>query len=121
MADIKFTHQQIERYNDRIKNCLEDSNCRPILKTYLVRFAKKPMWVDTLKLWEAVNSINSWDEDRMLDLIEDVDDFNINPLLSIAECQHKLDYTKAECCRILEKALPTFITYLNKYHKSGSC
>lgn len=120
MATIRFTPQQIERFNDRIKNCIDDSNCRAVFKVFLKKM-KKPMLLDTLALWEAANRSNNWDQDEMMELIEEVDDFNQNPLLSIQECQHKLDYTKGECCRILEKILPTFITYLQKHHKAGPC
>ncbi|XP_050311502.1 uncharacterized protein LOC126747054 isoform X1 [Anthonomus grandis grandis] len=116
MADIKFTLQQLERYNDRMKNCLSDPQCRPLLQKFL-NLQRKPMFISALKLWEAANGTGNWDEDRMLDLIEDVDDFNENPLLSIAECQHKLDYTKEECSRILNKVLPDFMNYLHRYHK----
>ncbi|KAJ8986163.1 hypothetical protein NQ317_005637 [Molorchus minor] len=115
MAGIKFTQQQIERLNDRIKNCLEDENCRTVLEQYL-KNARKPVLYNALKLWVAANSTNSFDEDYFLDLIENVDGFNENPLLSIAECEHKLLFVKTECCRILEKIRPYFIEYLNKYH-----
>lgn len=120
MAAVKFTHQQIERFNDRIKNCIDDSSCRAIFKAFLEKL-KKPILLKALILWEAANSTESWDENKMLELIEEVDDFNENPLLSIQECQYKLDYTKGECCRILEKILPTFIKYLQKHHKAASC
>lgn len=121
MASVIFTHQQLERFNDRIKNCLDDDTCRAIFKTFLVKL-KKPILLNALALWEAANrSSNSWDEDEMLELIDEVDEFNQCPLLSLQECEHKLDYTKGECCRILEKILHTFIMYLHRYHKACSC
>lgn len=120
MANPKFTIQQLDRLSDRMKNCLDDTQCRTILKNYL-QSLKKPMLLDTVKLWEAASNSTSWNEPVMMDLIEEIDDFNENPLLSISECQHKLDYTTGECCRILEKTLPKFIQYLNRHHKAGSC
>ncbi|KAJ8957353.1 hypothetical protein NQ318_004832 [Aromia moschata] len=115
MAGLKFTQQQIERFNDRIRNCLEDEHCRTVLEQYLLQ-QRKPILHNALKLWVAAHSTTSFDEDRFLDLIEDVDGFNENPLLSISECEHKLSYVKLECCRILEKIRPYFIHYLSKNH-----
>lgn len=113
---VTFTIQQIERFSNRIENCLTDQTCRLIFEKYL-KIQKNPMWLNALKLWETANCTNTWNEAKMLDLIEEVDDFRENPLLTIAECQHKLDYTKEECCRILEKSLKSFSNYLNKYYK----
>ncbi|KAJ8936370.1 hypothetical protein NQ314_012389 [Rhamnusium bicolor] len=115
MAEVKFTHQQIERFNDRIKNCLEDAQCRHILEHYL-KISRKPVLHNALKLWMAANSTTSFNDDEFFDLIDNVDGFNENPLLSISECEHKLSYVKLECCRILEKIRPYFIQYLSTHH-----
>lgn len=116
MAPVRFTQQQIERFNDRIKNCLEDAQCRGVFEHYL-RVSHKPILLNALKLWVAANSTDSFDEDRFLDLIDEVDGFNENPLLTLSECEHKLAYVKMETCRILEKIRLHFIEYLNTHHR----
>ncbi|KAJ8923119.1 hypothetical protein NQ315_001672 [Exocentrus adspersus] len=117
MEQIKFTQQQIERFNDRIRNCLEDAQCRRLLEHYL-KISRKPVLSNALKLWVAANSTDSFDEDEFLDLIDEVDGFNENPLLTLSECEHKLSYVKMESCRILEKIRPYFIEYISTHHKS---
>uniref|UniRef100_V5I7X5 Uncharacterized protein n=1 Tax=Anoplophora glabripennis TaxID=217634 RepID=V5I7X5_ANOGL len=116
MAEARFTPQQIERFNDRIKNCLEDAQCRGVFEHYL-RISRKPVLYNALKLWVAANSTDSFDEDQFLDLIDEVDGFNENPLLSLSECEHKLAYIKMETCRILDKIHRLFIEYLNTHHR----
>ncbi|KAL1494970.1 hypothetical protein ABEB36_010469 [Hypothenemus hampei] len=122
-ATPTFSKEELIRFNDCIKVCLEDSRCLVCLQKYL-EFLKKPMLLNTVKLWELVNTTNSWNEMEIRDLIEAIDKFSDNPLLSISECQKKIDYTKGECCRILEEAriLPGFRDYLRKKHyKGGTC
>ncbi|RZC27647.1 hypothetical protein BDFB_000102 [Asbolus verrucosus] len=117
MASIKFPLQQIEKFNDRIENCLQDLSCRNIFEIYLTQ-SKKYNALNTLKLWTTANSGTSFSED-MYDLIDDVDGFNENPLLSISEHHQKLDYVKSECSRILNKhgTHKKFIQYLLENHR----
>lgn len=116
MAEVRFTQQQIERFNDRIQNCLEDERCRGIFAHYL-KISRKPVLFNAFKLWVEANSTDSFDEDKFLDLIDEVDGFNENPLLTISECDQKLSFLKIEACRILEKIRPHFIEYLNTHHR----
>ncbi|CAH0564020.1 unnamed protein product [Brassicogethes aeneus] len=116
MEQLRFTHQQIERFNDRIKNCIEDAECRKILEKFLQN-PPRPVHLNALKLWKAANDRHAFDEDFFFDLIDEVSGFNENPLLTISECEHKLQYVKQECCRILEPIKSIFIDYLNKHHR----
>lgn len=116
MGEVKFTHQEIERFNDRIQNCLGDERCRNILKRYL-EISHRPVLVNALNLWIEANKAVSFDDDMFFDLIDEVQGFNDNPLLTIAECDQKLTYVKTEACRILAKILPHFIEYLHSCHR----
>lgn len=115
MADKKFTIQEIERFNDKISNVLDHSHCRKVFGKF-VDAQRNPALSKTFKLWNEAET-NAFEEDTFLDLIEEIDDFNINPLYSLAENEHKLAYVKQECSRILEKIRPQFILYLHKYHQ----
>lgn len=112
---IKFTVQEIDKFNDKISNVLDNAHCREVF-CYFLRAQHKPL-LKTFLLWKEAHQRNMYDEDTFLDLIEEIDDFNLNPLYSISECEHKLAFIKQECCRILEKIRPQFICYLNKNHK----
>lgn len=115
MADTKFTIQEIERFNDKISNVLDNSHSREVLGKFLTT-QRNPALMKTFSLWKEAHQRNSYDEDTFLDLIEELDDFNVNPLYSLSECEHKLAYIKQECSRLLEKIRPQFILYLHKYH-----
>lgn len=115
MENKKFTVPELERFNDKISNVLDNSCCREIFGRFLI-MQRNPAIIKTLKLWEKAQAGSSYDENSYLDEIEDIDAFNINPLYSISECEHKLTYIKQECSRILEKIHPQFMLYLHKYH-----
>lgn len=117
MASKKFTVQEIERFNDRISNVLDNSDCRKVFEEFLLT-QKNPTLIKTFKLWMKAdeNSQNSFKDD-FFDIIEEIDDFNMSPLLSVSECDQKFAFVKQECSRILEKIRPQFIHYLHKYHQ----
>uniref|UniRef100_A0A6P7GVB5 Uncharacterized protein LOC114343343 n=1 Tax=Diabrotica virgifera virgifera TaxID=50390 RepID=A0A6P7GVB5_DIAVI len=114
MARVTFNTQDIDRFNDRIQNVLQNPPCRGIYRNYLFQY--KRMYLDAFKLWLEANDTKEYNEDKFLDLIEDVDEFNMNPLYSLQEHDHKIDYIKQECCRILEKTRASFIGYLRRHH-----
>lgn len=116
MADKRFSLQEIERFNDKICNALDNSECREVLGKFLDA-QKNPTLTKAYTLWKKAHQRNFYDEDTFLDIIEEIDDFNINPLYSLAECEHKLAYIKQECARILERIHPQFILYLHKYYQ----
>ena len=118
MASTKFTTSQIEKFNDRIENCLNDSPCRCVFEFYLTNIIKKDNLVYTLKLWMKANESSSFDDD-MFDYIDNVDGFNENPLLTLSESHQKFAYVKSECCRLFNKSdiHRRFIYYLVERHK----
>lgn len=116
MDNKRFTIQEIERFNDKISNALDNSQCREVLGKFLDA-QKNPTLIKTYSLWKEAHQRTSYNEDSFLDIIEEIDDFNINPLYSLSECDHKFAYIKQECARILEKIRPQFILYLHKYYQ----
>lgn len=116
MADIKFTSEEINEFNHKISNVLDNSRCREVFYKYLCA-QRHPVLIKTFKLWTEAHERKSYDEDTFCDLVEEVDDFNVNPLYSLSECEHKIAYIKQECCRILEKQRDQFILYLFERHK----
>lgn len=115
MENRKFTDPELERFNDKISNVLDNSYCRQIFENFLT-VQRNPALIKIFKLWEKAHQDTSYDEDNYLDEIEEIDNFNINPLYSISECDHKLAYIKQQCSRLLEKIHPQFMLYLHKYH-----
>ncbi|CAH1100956.1 unnamed protein product [Psylliodes chrysocephalus] len=114
MAAMRFTDQDIDRFNDKISNVLQNTRCKQIYNNYLKKYS--PPNCNAFKLWEQAHSTKEYNEDLLLDMIEDVDGFNDNPLLTLAEPEHKLIYIKQECCRILEKSRSNFIQFLRTHH-----
>lgn len=106
-----FTNDELDRFNDKIENCLCDEECKMLLKEYIKK--KKPPFRKVFRLWEMVNNENESEEDLM-DLIEEINSFNSNPLLSLAEKQQKMDYIKSECVRLLEPVRRDFVEHLRK-------
>nr|CAH7744498.1 unnamed protein product [Callosobruchus chinensis]CAH7753743.1 unnamed protein product [Callosobruchus chinensis]CAH7761422.1 unnamed protein product [Callosobruchus chinensis] len=114
-ASITFTIAEIDRLNDRIENILGNPHARSILEKYLIKY-KHHVMLKAFKLWNEANGADDFDEDKLLDLAEEVDGFNMNPFYSIQEDDRKLSYIKQECCRILSAVRPSFIEYLHMYH-----
>ncbi|EFA13678.1 hypothetical protein TcasGA2_TC001394 [Tribolium castaneum] len=116
MADIKFPSKQIEKFNDRIENCLEDAACRSVLEFYLKTVMGIANLNNILKLWNKANA--SFDDD-IFDFIDEVDDFQDGPLLTLSESHLKVAYVKNECCRLFNKANihQRFIQYLIDKHQ----
>lgn len=106
----KFTRNELDAFNDKIENCLNDEECVKLLKEYIKK--KKPPFRKIFRLWEMVNNENESEED-LFELIEEISNFNKNPLLSIAESNEKICYIKSECIRILEGVRSDFVNYLN--------
>lgn len=114
MACSKFTQQEIDYFNDKIGHVLENETSRKIFHTYLQK-TRSPVLLKVFSIWQQVHDEPYNDE--LLDLIEEIDSFNINPLYSLAECDLKRNYIKQECCRILERIRPQYIAYLQKHHQ----
>lgn len=117
---IRFTSQQIERFNDRIENLVGDEQCRNIFKGFLTDSRRQNL-LNALKLWEEANASQNFNEDFFFELFDDVSGFNEQPLLSINEHDHKLSYIKSECCRIMEPVKHIFIDYLNRHYRRLFC
>lgn len=119
MAEHKFTLQQIDRFNDSIENCLRSATCCEIFKKYLME-TKRNHLLDILRLWVKTNDPTSQSSsmEDIFDIIEEIDGFNENPLLSLSEPKLKLDYIRTECYRLLNQhnMHSKFLQYLRRYH-----
>lgn len=117
----KFSVEDINKFSHKIENCLQDKNCRSIFSVFLEKLRRRDL-LRVLRLWEKADGDSklstNFDEDAYLDIIEEIDDFNQNPFLSISECVNKYIFVKAECCRILSKILPQFVQHLRQYHRT---
>lgn len=118
---IRFSVEDINRFSHKIENCLQDANCKNIFTIFLEKLRRRDL-LRVLRLWEKADadlkSSSQFDEDAYLDIIEEIDDFNQNPFLSISECTSKYIFIKTECCRILSKILPQFVQHLRQYHRT---
>lgn len=95
-------------------NVLEHPDCRTILKEYLVS-TKKRNFDRILSLYvEAGDSLNSWDD--IMDMIDEIDNFNTNPLLSISENEQKMAFVLQQCEQMLAVVHASFMAYLEKHH-----
>lgn len=116
---MAFTNDDINIFSHKIENCLNHAVCRQIFKMYLETCRRRDL-LRVLQLWERADDdlkTNAmYMEDDYEDLIERIDDFNSNPLLSLNEYSLKLDYIKRESARILDKIKPQFIQYLRQDH-----
>lgn len=133
MAPRKYTKQQIDHFNDRIGNVLNDIGARSDLEEYLKKY-KFPVQSKVLRLWNKANSSKWYRRKDFQDDIEDIDGFSTKGLgKSIDQnssedddsddndeetsegepgTDSELIFIKQECCRILEKIRPQFIKYL---------
>lgn len=116
----KFTTKEIDRFSDRIQNVLDNPDSRKLLNNYLQE-VRRPDLLKVVKLWEDANLYlklsETFDEVVIMEAIDEIDEFNTNPFLSICENNNKLLYVKQECSRILSKILKNFIKYLEQFHK----
>ncbi|CAH1383233.1 unnamed protein product [Tenebrio molitor] len=118
MADVTFQVQQIEKFSDKIENCLLDGACQSVFEYYLAHVIRKDNLLYTLRLWIKANQRLIFDDD-MFDLIDEVDGFNDDPLLTLAESHQKIAYVKTECCRLFNTSgiHQRFIDYLRANHQ----
>jgi hypothetical protein len=112
---VKFTRQQIERFNDGIEYCLEDEDCASILQEFLLHTYKKDNLTRAFNLWTLANK-NSMLTDEIQDLIDEVDDFQRGDMDKMNP-HEQIEYVKRECCRLLAQCLKQFIAYLRKNHQ----
>lgn len=116
---MAFSIEEINIFSHRIENCLDDADCKQIFKQYLTDIGRKDLQ-QVLQLWdradEDLKTNATYMSEDYEDLVEEIDDFNANPFLSINEYAHKLEYVKMECARILSKILTQFIEYLKDHH-----
>lgn len=59
MDQIKFTEKDMEKFNDKIQNCLEDEGCLKIFQHYL-EISDKPVLINALRLWIEANKTDSF-------------------------------------------------------------
>ncbi|KAF2880602.1 hypothetical protein ILUMI_25566 [Ignelater luminosus] len=115
----KFPRREIGRFSDRIQNVLDNKDAREILGEYLKEVKRRDLQ-NVLKLWkEAAKYLKDegpYSEEEMWDQIDGIDDFNINPLMTISEKNDKLIYIQQESARILNRVLSVFIKYLEQKH-----
>lgn len=120
MAQSKFSIEELSKFSHKIETCLENNDCKEIFKSFLQSTRNKNLQ-RAFQLWEkAYNDIiqlNEFEEDEYMDIIERIDDFNPNPLLTINENKDKLIFIRMECSRILQKVHPRFIQYLSDKHR----
>ncbi|KAB0793175.1 hypothetical protein PPYR_12795 [Photinus pyralis] len=113
-----FSKKEIDHLSDRMKNVLESAEARNIFNKYLHEVRRGDL-LKVLVLWCKADlhlRESQVMSDSFEDLIDEIDDFNTMPFLSINENNFKLLYVKQECCRILSKILNNFVKYLEKYH-----
>lgn len=116
MSQNHFTNREMDRFNDKISNVLDDLSVRPILRAFLKNY---PVKLKAFILWEKANESTSYDNNTFDELIDDTDDFNMDPLNLISEDDDILVYIKQECCRILQPIHRIFIPYLDKLKQSN--
>ncbi|KAH0816273.1 hypothetical protein GEV33_006518 [Tenebrio molitor] len=92
---VKFTRQQIERFNDGIEYCLKDEDCASILQEFLLHTYKKDNLTRAFNLWTLANK-NSMLTDEIQDLIDEVDDFQRGDMDKMNP-HEQIEYVKREC------------------------
>lgn len=125
---IKFPKSRIDYFGDKIENCLEDSDCRCILKYFLDNVIKKRHLKDVFGLWIKAHNRDTLDDDDF----DEIDGFIWIAFLNVlkepedASNQEKrkkaYDYVKYQSCLLFNKANihKSFIQYLNEKHKRCS-
>lgn len=109
-----FSKEELNNFALRTRNILENSDCRLILKNYLLS-TKKRHFLKVLTLYEETSDSRSlWDD--IMDLIDEIDNFNTNPLLSISENSLKFAYVQQQCEQMLENVRPVFVRYLEEHY-----
>lgn len=71
----RFTTYEIERFNDRIQNVLENKHCRKALKVYLKQRGINRL-IDLVRLWKTLDAYarsNRPLDDDVLSIVEDCD------------------------------------------------
>jgi hypothetical protein len=112
---VKFTRQEIERFNDGIENCFKNADCAYIFKEEFLPLLGNDNLTRAFKLWTLANE-NSMLTDEIQDLIDEVDGFQRGDMDKMNP-HEQIEYVKRECCRLLAQCLKQFIAYLRKNHQ----
>lgn len=113
MGEIRFSKDEMNRFNDKIENVLENDKCRILFDKYL-EVQDYPPFKKTLSLWIETN--NGIQMDICIVLIEEIDDFNRDILKSASDGELPA-LIKQECSRILSQIHPKFMVYLSSMVK----